>query len=59
VTNICERILFIATGELVEMDTTDDELEEGWGLVDSSQHTHKRDFLSFQLQIYSYDVKIN
>jgi len=29
VTNICERILFIATGELVEMDTTDDELEEG------------------------------
>jgi len=29
VTNICERILFIATGELVEMDTMDDELEEG------------------------------
>jgi len=29
VTNICERILFIATGELIEMDTTDDELEEG------------------------------
>jgi phosphate transport system protein len=29
VTNICERILFIATGELVEMDSTDDELEEG------------------------------
>ena len=55
VTNICERILFIATGELVEMDSTDDELEEGWGLVDSSQHTHKRDFLSFQLQIYSYE----
>jgi hypothetical protein len=41
VTNICERILFIATGELVEMDSTDDELEEGWGLVDSSQHTYK------------------
>jgi hypothetical protein len=59
VTNICERILFIATGELVEMDTTDDELEEGWGLVDSSLYTHKCDFLSFQLQIYSYDVKIN
>jgi len=29
VTNICERILFIATGELIEMDTSDDELEEG------------------------------
>jgi len=29
VTNICERILFIATGELIEMDTTDDEQEEG------------------------------
>lgn len=25
VTNICERVLFIATGELVEMDNTDDE----------------------------------
>jgi phosphate transport system protein len=25
VTNICERTLFIATGELMEMDSTDDE----------------------------------
>lgn len=29
VTNICERTVFIATGELMEMDTTDDEEEEG------------------------------
>ena len=27
VTNICERIVFIATGELLEMDSSDDELE--------------------------------
>lgn len=28
VTNICERILFVATGELIEMDTSDDEWSE-------------------------------
>ncbi|MFZ3070268.1 MAG: phosphate signaling complex protein PhoU [Anaerolineaceae bacterium] len=28
VTNICERVLFIATGELIEMDGTDDEWSE-------------------------------
>ena len=27
VTNICERIIFIATGELIELDSTDDEQE--------------------------------
>ncbi len=27
VTNICERIIFIATGELIELDSTDDEME--------------------------------
>ena len=29
VTNICERTVFIATGELMEIDTSDDEDEEG------------------------------
>lgn len=28
VTNICERIIFIATGELIELDTSDDEEED-------------------------------
>jgi phosphate transport system protein len=28
VTNICERIIFIATGELLEMDSSDDELDD-------------------------------
>jgi phosphate transport system protein len=26
-TNICERIIFIATGEMLELDSTDDEVE--------------------------------
>ncbi len=29
VINICERTIFIATGELMELDSTDDELDEG------------------------------
>jgi phosphate transport system protein len=29
VTNICERTIFIATGELMEIDSTDDEDGEG------------------------------
>lgn len=29
VTNICERTVFIATGELLELDSTDDEAEKG------------------------------
>jgi phosphate transport system protein len=28
VTNICERTIFISTGELLEMDSTDDEDEQ-------------------------------
>jgi len=28
VTNICERTVFIATGEMMEMDSTDDEDQE-------------------------------
>jgi phosphate transport system protein len=27
VTNICERTVFVATGEMVELDQTDDEME--------------------------------
>jgi phosphate transport system protein len=27
VTNICERTIFIATGELLEIDATDDEMD--------------------------------
>jgi phosphate transport system protein len=34
VTNVCERIIFIATGELIELDTTDDEE------VDEADHTN-------------------
>lgn len=29
VTNICERTIFVATGELIELDVSDDELENG------------------------------
>jgi len=35
VTNICERIIFIATGELIELDTTDDEDAEEIDHIDS------------------------
>ena len=35
VTNICERIIFIATGELIELDNTDDEDAEEIDHIDS------------------------
>jgi phosphate transport system protein len=35
VTNICERIIFIATGELLELDSTDDEDAEEMDHIDS------------------------
>jgi phosphate transport system protein len=35
VTNVCERIIFIATGELIELDTTDDEDAEEIDHIDS------------------------
>lgn len=35
VTNICERVIFIATGELIELDNTDDEDAEDIDHIDS------------------------